>query len=75
MAHESLPGPTHLRELAITKPLDPPHAGHGLALGSGLPGHHHGRPPGEALDLSPHEIPYPELLPILEKKNHMKESQ
>lgn len=61
---------THLGELAIAKPLDPPHAGHGLALGGDLPRYHHGRPPGEALDLSPHEVPYSKLLPILEDKPH-----
>lgn len=70
-AHGSPTSPwTHLGELAITKPLDPPHAGHGLALGGGLPRHHHGRPPGEALDLAPHEVPNSKLFPILEDKPH-----
>jgi hypothetical protein len=57
----------HLRKLAITKPLYPAHSGHGLSLGGGFPGHHHGRPPGEALDLSPHEVTYSKLFIILEK--------
>ncbi|KAL0595220.1 hypothetical protein AAY473_035410 [Plecturocebus cupreus] len=61
---------THLRELAIAKPLDPPHARHGLSLGGGFPRYHHGGPPGEALDLPPHEVPYSKLLPILEEKPH-----
>jgi len=57
----------HLRKLAIAKPLYPAHSGHGLALGGGFPGHHHGRPPGEALDLSPHKVTYSKLLVILEE--------
>lgn len=59
---------THLWKLAITKPLYPSHAGHCLALGGGFPGHHHGRPPGESFDFSPHKVAYSKLLIILEEE-------
>lgn len=57
----------HLRKLAVTKPLYPSHARHGLALGGGFPGNHHGRPPGEALDFSPYKVAYSKLLIILQE--------
>lgn len=47
---------THLGELAVSKPLQPPHAVAGLPLAGGPPGDHDAGPPGETLDLSPHQL-------------------
>lgn len=56
----------HLREFAISKPLQPPHAVVGLPLASGTPRHHDARPPGKALDLAPHQLSNSKTLAILD---------
>lgn len=47
---------THLGELAVSEPLQPPHAVAGLPLAGGPPGDHDARPPGETLNLPPHQL-------------------
>lgn len=60
--------PPYLRELAVSKPLEPPHAVAGLPLAGGAPRHHDAGPPGEALDLPPHQLTDAETLVVLEKE-------
>ena len=58
--------PPHLRELSVSKPLQPPHAVAGLPLAGGAPRHHDAGPPGEALDFPPHQLADAETLVVLE---------
>ena len=37
----------------------------GLPLAGGTPRHHHAGPPGEALDLPPHQLPDAEALVVM----------
>lgn len=57
--------PSHLRELAVSKPLQPPHAVTGLPFTSSPPCHHDARPPGKALDLPPHQLTDPKTFVVL----------
>lgn len=56
---------SHLRELAITEPLQPPHAMSGLSFARGAPGDHDAWPPGEPLDLPPHQLSNAKTLVVL----------
>lgn len=57
----------HLGELAISKPLQPPHAVAGLPLAGCAPRHHDAGPPGEALDLPPHKLADAKTLVVLDR--------
>lgn len=48
--------PSYLRELAVSKPLQPPHAVAGLPFAGGAPRHHDARPPGKPLNFPPHQL-------------------
>lgn len=55
----------HLRELAVSEPLQPPHAVASLPLAGGAPRHHDAGPPGEALDLPPDQLANAEPFVVL----------
>lgn len=55
----------HLRELAVAEPLQPPHAMRGLSFARSAPGDHDAWPPGEPLNLPPHQLPNTETLVVL----------
>lgn len=55
----------HLRELAVSKPLQPPHAMAGLPFAGGAPSHHDAGPPGKSLDLPPHQLADAKTLVVL----------
>lgn len=59
----------HLRELAVSKPLQPPHAVAGLPLARRPPRHHDARPPGEAFDFPPDQLADSKTLVVLEAES------
>lgn len=59
---------THLGELAVSEPLQPPHAVAGLPLAGGSPGDHDAGPPGESLDLPPDQLADAKAFVVLQQE-------